>query len=38
MEEDDFGSPWAASFRSRYEEFDEPIKADDKQMNENKKV
>jgi hypothetical protein len=36
MEADDFGSPWAASFRSRYEEFDEPIKIEDKQMKENK--
>ena len=25
MKEDDFGSPLAKSFRSRYEEFDEPI-------------
>jgi len=24
MEENDFGSPWAKSFRSRLEEFDEP--------------
>ena len=37
MEEDDFGSPWAKSFRSRYEEFDEPtsVAHDGPEMDEN---